>query len=155
MTLSQGTASAPRAGGAGDAALDAPATSHPVPKTQASVSAGLGFGGHCANIIVTACMGTATLLMGIAAATLAIRAGAVGIPVLLVITDLSADTAVGTASGASPALLWMGSAWHVTLAGTVPSVRSCACLDTMGRTVHRCVPAAEKGRPVIQRQGLA
>lgn len=92
VTLSQGSASAPRAGGVGDAASDAPATSHPVPKTQAGVSAGLGFGGHCVNIIVTACMGTATLLMGIAAATLAIRAGAVGILVLPVITDLSADT---------------------------------------------------------------
>lgn len=60
--------------------------------------------------------------------------------------------AAGTASTASPAHLWMASAWRASPAGTGPCARSAARLASMAKAASSPALNAGKGISVMQRR---
>lgn len=88
----QVSASATEAGGAKGVPSTAPAMAHPVPRSLADASAGLGCGGLSASIPAIACTEPAAPRMDNALVRPATKARAAQTPALLGPTDLSADT---------------------------------------------------------------
>ncbi|KAJ6657314.1 hypothetical protein lerEdw1_002681 [Lerista edwardsae] len=151
----QASASATEAGGAKGVPSTAPAMAHPVPRSLADASAGLGCGGLSASTPAIACTEPAAPRTDTALVRPATEARAAQTPALLGPTDLNADTGVATASTNRPALLWTAPALPVNLAGTEPTAISHAHPDAMGKIAPSLVPTASKGKLVTRKQGNA